>query len=220
MTYDAQFFADIADDARNSAAVIVPKFFDLVKPDSVVDVGCGKGHFLTVFAELGVEDYLGLDGGPAEDLAIPAEHYQQVDLAQPLDVGRTFDLALCLEVAEHLPESAAEMFVAQLCALAPVVLFSAAIPMQGGNGHLNERWPDYWNAIFTRNSFRGTGWPRVDIWDDERISIWYRQNLLLFVHQGHPSWDLRNYVDSSPAFSMYRLVHPGLFGQKLGVSFQ
>jgi SAM-dependent methyltransferase len=219
VSYDPAFFAGIAGESVRSAKVIVPKFIELVEPRSVVDVGCGKGWFLAEFGELGVTDLLGVDGGPADDLVIPADQYQQVDLTERFAPARRFDLAVCLEVAEHLPESAAEGFIEQLCLLAPVVLFSAAIPMQGGEGHLNERWPDYWQALFARHGYRASGWPRVDIWGDEQVAPYYRQNLLLFASQELDNHKIRYYIDTSPAFAMYRLIHPQILGQKMGVKF-
>lgn len=73
------------------------------------------------------------------------------DLTQPLSLGRKFDLCVSMEVAEHLPPSRADSFVADLVGLAPVVLFSAAVPEQGGTNHLNEQWPDY-GAICLRST--------------------------------------------------------------------
>ena len=65
----------------------------------------------------------------------------QRDLAQPLQIDRRFDLALSLEVAEHLPPECGSEFVQTLTDLSSVILFSAAIPFQGGTDHLNEQWP-------------------------------------------------------------------------------
>lgn len=224
MTYDAQFFKNIGDASQRSAEVIVPKFNQLIQPTSVVDVGCGKGWFLAEFIKHGVTDVAGIDGTAPDGLAIDDTLYAQTDLTQPWPLARTFDLALCLEVAEHLPETAAAEFIRRLCLLAPVVLFSAAIPMQGGEGHVNERWPEYWKCLFGDHGYVGSGWPRIDLWGDERVAAYYRQNLLLFVDREHigptpASWELKQYVESTPPFSMYRLVHPELFGEKMGVKF-
>jgi hypothetical protein len=77
-----------------------------------------------------------MDGGYVTTSPL-GERFLPHDIATPLPehlVGR-FDLAVCLEVAEHLPPERAESFIRELCDLAPVVLFSAAIPGQGGTGH-------------------------------------------------------------------------------------
>lgn len=93
--------------------------------------------------------------------------------------GFPYDLAVCLEVAEHLPAGAGDGLVRTLCDLAPVVLFSAAVPGQGGHGHLNEQWPDYWTERFRPRGRHVSGDLRWRIWNDDRIEPWYRQNLLV-----------------------------------------
>jgi len=156
--YTPAFFQAISDGSTRSARAVVPLLMSLVRPKSVVDVGCGWGKWLTVFREAGVKDVLGIDGpyvDPARtDLA--ANEFIPHDLTQPLTVKRRFDLAVSLEVAEHLPPEAADGFVSLLASLAPVVAFSAAIPGQGGTGHRNERWPDY-------STGRGSS-PRAGCW--------------------------------------------------------
>ena len=103
---------------------------------------------------------------------------------RPLALGRSFDLAVALEIAEHLPDSAAECFVESLTGLAPAVLFSAAIPGQGGTGHLNERWPEYWSRLFAAAGFDPIDALRPRIWHDERVEVWYAQNTFLYVARG------------------------------------
>jgi hypothetical protein len=84
-------------------------------------------------------------------------------------------------VAEHLPEAAAEQFVRTLTDLAPVVLFSAAAPAQGGTGHLNEQWPSYWAAHFAARGYAAIDCLRPRIWQNDEIAWYYRQNLLLYA---------------------------------------
>ena len=103
------------------------------------------------------------------------------DLNRPLPVTGRFDLAMCLEVVEHLPPDAGDAVVASLCALADTVLFSAAVPGQGGTGHLNEQWPEHWCERFLRHGFIHVDCVRPAVWTDERVSWWYRQNTLLFL---------------------------------------
>ena len=136
--------------ARQSAREIVPLVLNLIKPQSVIDVGCGVGTWLSVFKEYGVENFLGVDGDWLDKrmLEIPEERFLSFDLNKPFYVDKTFDLVVSLEVAEHLLPDSAETFIDSLTQLAPVILFSAAIPHQGGTSHINERWPDYWTKHF------------------------------------------------------------------------
>jgi len=181
--YDAKFFAHQADGSLRSARIVVPIVMELFRPESVIDFGCGVGAWLRAFAENGVDDYLGLDGGyvdPAR-LVIAPSRFRTADLSAPRPIGRAYDLAVCLEVAEHLSPSAARALVRVLTAAAPVVLFSAAIPGQGGTHHVNEQWPAYWEALFARHDFRRLDPIRPRVWRDTRVDSWYRQNLFIYA---------------------------------------
>lgn len=182
-TYDERFYAYHDHGARHSAAAVVPLVMEIAHPASVVDVGCGTGTWLAEFRKAGVEDYLGIDGDYVERrlLDIDADRFLGRDLAQPLELDRTFDLAACLEVAEHLPEDKAEVLVASLVRLSPLVLFSAAIPFQQGEGHVNEQWPEYWRDHFARHDYVAVDVLRDAIWQNSAIEPWYRQNLLFFA---------------------------------------
>ena len=212
--YDDEFFRRHREGARRSARAIVPLVLNLVPARSVADIGCGQGTWLSVFRELGVEDVLGIDGPyvDRERLEIPADRFLPRDLSEPFRVDRTFDLAVSLEVAEHLPESSAEGFVASLTRLAPVVLFSAAAPYQGGQHHVNEQWPAYWAMRFARHDFGPVDCLRRRIWTNRDVDWWYAQNSFLYVH--------REKLESSEALQRERqtagaealpLVHPRRF---------
>ncbi len=180
--YSSTFFAFQQGGSINSAGVIVPLVLNLFKITSVVDVGCGVGGWLEEFARGGINDYLGIDGAyvPAEMLKIPARTFRAEDLARLTNVGRTFDLACSLEVAEHLPESCAEQFVGMLVKSAPVVLFSAAVPRQGGTAHVNEQWVSYWAEKFKCRGYVAVDCIRPAIYGNPQVDWWYRQNVLIF----------------------------------------
>lgn len=184
--YDRAFYCDQAAGSARSASVIVPLLRELLPVRSVCDVGCGVGTWLRCWLEHGVTDVLGIDGDyvARDQLLIPTQYFRTADLSQPVRCSRRFDLAMSLEVAEHLPPARAESFVADLVALAPVVLFSAAIPGQGGTEHVNERWQSYWASRFAREGFVACDVLRPRIWLDDRIEYWYRQNMLLFCQHG------------------------------------
>ena len=141
--YTDHFFKDLHDGSDRSAREIIPLVFELIRPRSVIDVGCGSGTWLAVCQEFGVEDILGVDGDYVDEkiLTIPKSRFSPRDLRKPFQIGRRFDLVLSLEVAEHLPAESAGSFIDSLTAHGDVVLFSAAIPHQGGMRHLNEQWP-------------------------------------------------------------------------------
>jgi SAM-dependent methyltransferase len=182
--YDDSFYSDRRY-SMNSARVIVPLILDLMPVKSVIDIGCGMGEFLNVFKKHGTKEILGIDGEwiNRKKLQIPEKYFLSKDLEKPLDINRKFDLVISLEVAEHLKETSAKGFVNSLIDLAPVVLFSAAIPYQGGTSHINEQWPKYWADIFKSKGYVAIDCLRDKICDDERVAYWYAQNILIFVSQ-------------------------------------
>jgi SAM-dependent methyltransferase len=181
--YDAEYYQWIRECGDRSAATVVPILIDVFRPRSVVDVGCGTGSWLSAFRRHGVVDALGVDGPwvPREQRQVPEGQFYEHDLNKPLRVGRSFDLALCLEVAEHLPPAAAGPLVEALTRLAPVVVFSAAIPLQGGEGHVNERWPTFWINLFAEFGFGCLDGLRHRVWTNDAVELWYRQNMLCYV---------------------------------------
>ncbi len=183
MPYERQFFTGNQPTSLRSAAIVVPMLSEVISPASVVDLGCGTGTWLAAFAHAGVSDFAGVDAGhvPADLLLIPKERFQVHDLRRPFRWNRRFDLAISLEVAEHLPPACAEQFVSDLTSLAPAVLFSAAIPFQSGHSHLNEQWPTYWANLFAGHGYRPIDLIRDRIWTNPEVEWWYAQNMLLYA---------------------------------------
>lgn len=212
--YSPGFYDVIRPGAQASAGVVVPLLFELVRPARVVDVGCGEGWWAEAFAQLGAE-VIGLDGSYVSSSPL-GDRFLPHDLGRPLPAhlaGR-FDLAVSLEVAEHLPKARARSFVADLCSLAPVVAFSAAIPGQGGTGHVNEQWPAYWSELFEAEGFAVTGALRWQLWQDDRVENWYRQNLLLAVAPSSAGAPELAELLASPLAPPWPVVHPVLYNAR------
>jgi hypothetical protein len=172
-----EFHPQIRAGSVRSAAAVAAVVQELVQARSVVDVGGGEGWWASAFARLGASA-VSIDNA-ALPAAAPGVTHIRRDLRRPF--GRELeapDLVLCLEVAEHLEPTVGDHLVGELCALAPVVLFSAAVPGQGGFGHVNEQWPAYWVERFGHHGFRCSGALRWRLWCDDRVESWYRQNLL------------------------------------------
>ncbi len=184
-TYSASFYHGEGEEILRSPRIVVPHVYSLLKPRSVVDVGCGRGAWLAIFRELGAERILGLEGAHVDPswMLIPPDSFRAMELTKPFHLDQQFDLAICLEVAEHLSEKSAAGLVASLARLAPCILFSAAIPGQGGVHHVNEQWPDYWQKLFAQHQFRMLDSFRKHIWKNQGVKYWYRQNLFLYVRE-------------------------------------
>ena len=150
---------------------------------SVVDYGCGRGAWLKAAMNIGIRDVRGYDI-PEIDVSernFPPDRFFAADLSQPIDPGRRFDLAVTTEVAEHIPMPGAATFVANVCAASDYVLFSAAPPYQGGAGHANEQWVEYWAKLFAELDYSCFDILRARFWHDGSIRSYYRQNVMLFA---------------------------------------
>jgi SAM-dependent methyltransferase len=218
--YSTHWYEEIQTGSSWSAEGIVPFICELVRPKSVVDIGCGTGDWLAAFVRRGVPDILGVDGEhiPRANLQIAPEQFVPWDLEIPFSATRTFDLAVSVEVGEHLSSDVAERYVQSLTELAPVVLFSAAIPGQQGELHINEQWPQYWADHFAERAYHAVDCIRSRFWDRDEIDWWYRQNAVLYVRDDVVETvrqrlrDLGN-VDAADSVDDHvtSLVHPELW---------
>jgi hypothetical protein len=212
--YTSEYYDRFQRRARSSAGLVVPIVLDILEPGSVCDVGCGRGTWLSVFRQHGITDLCGIDGEHVrrDELEIHTDQFVAADLRHGVNLDRRFELVVCLEVAEHLPAGSAGTLIDGLTGLAPAVLFSAAIPQQGGTGHVNEQWPEYWEAHFRRNDHLAVDCIRPKIWNEQQVAFWYAQNILLFVErtflESRPQLK-REYVCSKTR--QLSIVHPRMF---------
>lgn len=194
-----------------SAREIVPLILKFVQPNNVIDLGCGLGIWLSVFKDNGVKNIFGVDGTwiPRNLLQIPKECFMPYDLRKPFQEEKKFDLVISLEVAEHLPRECSGVFIESLTRLGPVIIFSAAIPFQGGTDHVNEQWPDYWARRFNEKDFMAVDCIRKKIWQNDNVFYWYAQNILMYVKRDylevHP--ELREEFEKTN-LSQLSIVHP------------
>ncbi len=210
--YDNKFYKGYGYDSTSylTAKEYFACLFELYKPSSIVDFGCGIGAWLTAAHELGVKDLLGTDGNWIEGKQLNADkiNYKLADLEQPIKLDRQFDLAISLEVAEHLSEERAKSFISDICASANLVIFSAAVKGQGGVNHINEQWQSYWIDIFSQNNYQCIDLFRSKFWNSETVAFYYIQNTFLFVQRK----DERIKLFDQQAFKpIYDVCHPRMF---------
>jgi SAM-dependent methyltransferase len=209
--HNSRFYQDQADRSLRSAREVVPSIPELTRGSRGVDVGCGVGTWLRCYEELGVTDCLGMDGSwvAPSRLLIDPNKFRCANLTEPPTLDRRFDLAQSIEVAEHLEETYAPRFVGFLCSLSNVVIFSAAIPNQGGTHHVNERWPGWWRELFDTQDYALYDVFRPRFWSNESLDWWYAQNLFLYIKRGS-SPHVRDRLEVPEGFRYpERMVHPG-----------
>ncbi len=184
--YDPRFFQRVDRRSLPTARALVPLVHRWLRPRSVADFGCGAGSWLAVWKEQGVPDLVGVDSArlPSDCLHVPPACLVQADLSQPVRLGRQFDLIQCLEVGEHLPASRAEVLVDSLVTHSRQVLFSAALPGQGGWRHVNERPPEYWARLFAAREYELFDCVRPRLLTVPSIRRCSAYNTFLLVHRG------------------------------------
>lgn len=155
--------------------------FEDYVPSSVLDLGCGPGRWLNALSNFGITDILGVDGIDMISRESPnlSKYFKLADFSKPLELGRHFDAAICLEVAEHLSVEHATNIITILTDSSNLIYFSAACPGQPGQHHVNCQWPSHWQGLFNERGFVCSDAIRWRIWENGSIEPWYRQNLFV-----------------------------------------
>jgi len=205
--YPADFYQNRRAHTAHAARRILAALPASLPRRSVADIGCGTGTWLAAALADGARNAFGIEGDWVTPAMLDESRiaFAPQDLEQPFTGPRT-DLALSLEVGEHLSPARAPGFVADLVALAPAILFSAAIPGQGGVGHLNEQWQSWWAAHFASHGYLAYDVIRPQIWTDDAIPAWYRQNVVLYL-----STPLPGLTPTEP--SLLDRVHPAFWAR-------
>ena len=184
--YDNAFYDSQADGSYRSALEYVPHLLEIFRPTSVVDLGCGRGTWLKAFHDHGVERLVGLDGhwNNQAQMVDQAITFVPTDLGQRLASSHErFDLAISLEVAEHLKAEFSKDFVTNITSLSDVVMFGAAYTKQGGTDHINEQPHTYWAKMFIELGYVPYDLFRPTFWGKETVEYWYQQNTFLYVNE-------------------------------------
>lgn len=212
--YPAEWHRIYGDATGESARRVLPPLLSLFAARSLVEVGCGNGHWTQAAIDTGVTDYAVVDGpwNNRDHLLVDRARFVEADLSAPLHLGRRFDMALCLEVAEHVREESAAALVRSLAEASDVVVFGAAIPWQGGHGHINEQWPSWWRPHFEALGYRPYDLVRPRHWTDSAIHYWYRQNVFVYVNEANAEASAKaRGVAGAGEIALFDAVHPEKF---------
>ena len=184
--YDEKYYELVEGYAKRSAEAIAADIVQEFHPATVCDVGCGTGALLEALRNRGV----GTEGIEYSESAVKlclarGLLVRKFDLTKdPIPAGLSADVAISMEVAEHLPAWFADRYVHFLCKIARVVVFTAATPGQGGTDHVNEQPHEYWVEKFAALGFAfqaalSEQW-RVR-WKENGVAWFYCPNLMVFV---------------------------------------
>ena len=204
--YKRSFYINRYNKTKHARDRILDIVFEKFSINSVVDVGCGVGSWLKASENKGIENLVGLEGEWIDpSLFVSSGDLIKHNFELPIRLDNRFDLAISLEVAEHISEENASRFVEDLTLLSDIVLFSAAVPGQGGNGHINEQPQSYWIKKFGQNDYECLDIVRKVIWNDKDIDFWYKQNIFIFRKCSPQSEPVE------PLLPSYDIIHPELF---------
>lgn len=217
--YSNAYFDGWVENSFKSAKALLGILYKIYQPESVADFGCGRGVWLTTCEILGSKVLHGYDGPWVDESKLYSKNIEffQSNFEAKVELRRKYDLAMSVEVAEHVSESNAENFVEMITDASDVVVFGAAAKGQGGENHINEQWQSYWIEKFKKNGYACFDIFRPALWHDKNVDWWYRQNTFLFVKEAALSKKFDIGFLRSLESGIYDIVHPDSFEYRLNL---
>lgn len=166
------------------------------QPKRVIEFGCGPGHLTVALADLGI-NVTAIDGFSNPDFRnydkikfskVDLNKYNEIETF--LEFDTKYDVAICTEVAEHLLHDSSEHLINFLTQTAPVVIFSAAVPNQKGNGHINCQNRLFWHQLFLKKNFALIDSLRKEFSYNNKVAIWYKLNIVDYVSKDYMKLDI------------------------------
>ncbi len=186
--YDSAFFSTNQWEGLRHAEWFCPLLVEIFHPKSLVDIGCGTGHFLRWCLDHHIRDVVGLEGSLSAHANALVGCIDIWDLRYPYKPMRKYDLAISIEVAEHIEEEFAGTFVDTLVQLSDCVVLTAAPPGQGGFHHVNEQPWVYWRDLFRARGYAYDAVASAGLKDGiqrarvagEHVASWFLPNIMCF----------------------------------------
>lgn len=212
--YDDAFYQKHCAGSYRSAHLILSYIKTHYSIHSIIDYGCGIGTWCIAAKELGVDEVCGIDSNLLNHDDLIGQHieFRQLDIAQPIDLHRDFDMAMSMEVGEHLQTSVSDIYIKNLVRHTELVLFSAAVPGQEGLHHINEKPLSYWVEKFRTYDFLLLDVLRGIFWSNQDVEPWYRNNVVLFAHKSLANQMCQQFPSPPPITD---IIHPELFERKI-----
>lgn len=185
--YGADYYVDrdrraAMQDANQFAETVLSRY----NPESVLELGCGTGTLLYPYLEQGIHVHgVDLSETAQKESALPESQFEIHDLTEPYTPRQEYDLVLCVEVLEHIPQKAADTIVESICTAGDTAIVTAAPPGQGGTHHVNEQPYEYWIEKFEQRGMRYNEQQAEQIRNELELSEseWIQKNVLVFESQ-------------------------------------
>ncbi len=197
--YNKDFFLSNQKEGLKIAEWFISLLQDIFEFQSLIDLGCATGHYLFYALKEGVSDVLGVEGSPAafSNLLVDKKYIIQHDLRKPLNLNRKYDIALSIEVAEHIDKKYSDVYLKSMCDCSDLIIFTAATPNQGGKCHVNEQPHKWWIEKFKKHSFRFdkkmTDLLRRKIKENAEagkfIVFWLEPNIMVFCRESKRAYN-------------------------------
>ncbi len=188
--YDQEFFNSNKDEGLKMASWFIPALKKVTGFNSIIDIGCGTGHYLRYCLDNGITDVFGLEGSPHafESLLVDKNIVVMHDLRKPYTFSRKWDIAISIEVAEHVDKLYTNNYIKILTDSSNIVILTAAQPGQGGTAHVNEQTPEWWKEKFGKFGFtldeEATNHLKNEIRNAKAnggyVTDWFEPNILIF----------------------------------------
>lgn len=207
--YGKEYYIKHQIGSYNSAINILGYILSQLDITSMIDFGCGMGTWCLAAQELNIKKILGVDIHDYADdyMLISSEQYKKCDLRNEVKLEICADLVISVEVGEHVEENCSKQFIDNICNHGEVVLFSAAIPFQGGQGHINEQPCSYWAQLFTSNGYMLFDCIRPQFWNSSNVEIWYKNNCVMFIREDRYDAVINRFKVSSYPID---IIHPDM----------
>ncbi len=162
--------------------------YEELKPNSVLDLGCGVGSYLEGFLNAGCKNLLGIELSFSDVEKYIVEdirsHIIEGDVTTSLNLNRKFDCVISFEVGEHIAPYGTEKFIDNLILCSDrYIILTAAPPGQRGTGHINLRSKDFWIESIVSKGFLY----REDLvekyrvkWKEFNVEKYILNNLMVF----------------------------------------
>ena len=216
-SYNDEFYEYNIKSSGDSATEVFPLIASITKVNSVVDFGCGRGTWLNQACDVGADVVVGLDGTWNADKQInPSIEF--LELSDHVKLRkRTFDLAISLEVFEHLEAEFCDELIETMVCCSGVIVFAGAFPRQGGTDHINEQFPSYWAEKFAAHGYLAYDFFRPKLWGNDKVDRCYQQNMFLYVNKENNSELVQELDDLLLTNTKFMdAMHPGIFLNRSG----